>query len=98
MTKEEMQKAFKIKLADALTIGPFKLQRRGWFEGDIWRNAGRVIWGKEEAFIELERVKALPNHDAYEWRVIPHNFADHYREGLKHGLEYAKRNREEGGT
>lgn len=74
------------RLKEYHKLAPFTLQRQDPDTGE-WRNVGEVVRGKKAAFEKLSKMK---DGDSGEWRAIPTNEAEAYRQGLKQGKEIGK--------
>lgn len=87
MTKQEQKARFELAVSEAHKYGPWTLQRQD-YETKEWKNIGPSIWGRREALQEMNKFMASQGG---EWRVLPKNEADKYREGLKQGKEIGRR-------
>jgi hypothetical protein len=82
MTKQEQKARFAQALAEAHKYGPWTLQQRDSY-GE-WKNIGSSIWGRDTA---LEKLQEAIKSQGGDWRALPKNEADKYREGIKQGKE-----------
>jgi hypothetical protein len=85
MTQQEQKERFEQALAEAHKYGPYVLQHQE-SDSEEWKNVGRDIWGEKAAYEQLQAMLRT----SHNWRVLPKNEADKYREGFKQGREIGR--------
>lgn len=87
MAEKEQKEEYKRAIAIIHKVAPYTLQRRDPHTEE-WFNWGSIIHGRATAYAKLAKIKKTIL--CAEWRVLPTNEAERYREGFKHGAETGK--------